>query len=255
MIIRPGHIPGYPAGGQLGRVSRRPVYPTTATEFAAYTGLTPTSLYLFNEASGNLLDKSSSNDLTVNGTPTFSFSRSNQRGIHYDTETDHHSADVLAVGSTSFLAWGVFGVETGAVDFAGLMGRTNATGAEEWIVYHRTSGVVTARIRDAAAGEVSVSTAAASLDTALHLVQLQVDRSAATVRLRVSRPGTAALTASGSIAGFGSLDGASQKHGYCPLIGSVPFKGGSCYGAGTRINADTEGASVTADLSKALGWE
>lgn len=254
MITRSGHIPGYPPAG-LGIAKRKPVFPQDGASFTAHTGRTLDSLYLFNEASGNVLDKIGSANLTAGGTPTFSVDREGRRGIHYDANIDRHSADVHAVGTTSFLAFGVFGVQAGHADFAGLMGRINAGADPGWIVYHRSSGAVEFIVRDDGAGLVNQATAAASLATALTFVGFQCDRTAAVVRVRASRPGAAALTTSASIAAFSTFNGAGLQFGFGPALGGSNVLGALvCYG-GIRVNADTEGASVLSDLAKSLGWE
>lgn len=232
-------------------------YPSNGAEFTALTGLTASSLYLFDEASGTLDDKIGSADLTAVGTPTYGVTREGRRGVHYDDVLDANRADVNAVGTSSFVAFGVFGIQPSPPpqDYAGLMGRTNITGAEEWAVWRRTNNDVTARIRDSGTNERTLTVAGTTFADNLHFVALQVDRAAATARLRVVRSGGTALTASGSVAGFATLDGASQAYGFGPGVGSTPFRGAFVGWGGIAMGVQCEGASILQNLSRALGWE
>lgn len=249
----PGQIPGYPPGGLRAPVGGERPYPTNGTAFTALTGITLDSLYLFDESASPVDDKIGAADLAAAGTPTYGVMKSGRRGIYYDAAAERHAADVNDPGASSFLHFGVctFGA---LVDFAGCFGRGNATQAEQWLVWMRSAtGVIEARVRDNAAGAVSIATGAlAAIITRPCLVGLQVDRTAAVVRLRGS-DGSNAVSASGSIAGFGSLSGAAQVFGYGAITGTLQG-GWSGYG-GFRQGVDVEGASVLADLAHDLGWE
>jgi len=228
-------------------------YPLTGSAFAGVTGIALDSLYTFQEASGNLDDKAGNTDLTVNGTPTFSYSLDGRTGIHYDASNDRHaSSAVHDAASTSFIAFAVFANPSASL--GSIVGAYRSdTAADGWLVYHDTGGVVKFDVRDTGSNSVIATTGAVSAAAKLHLMSCQIDRTATTARIRVTPRGGAAVTASASIAGFGSLSGgANHLFGF----GSMPFLNTSAvfYG-GIRIHASTEGASTLQNLHRSLGWE
>jgi len=230
-----------------------PVYPASGAEFAALTGITLDSLYTFQEASGNLLDKAGAVNLTVNGTPTFAYQLGGRTGIHYDASNDRHaSTAVHDAASTSFIAFAVFANPSASL--GSIVGAYRSdTAADGWLTYHDTGGVVKFDVRDTGSNSVIATTGAVSATSKLHLMSVQIDRTATTARIRVTPQGGTAVTASASIAGFGSLSGgANHLFGF----GSMPFLNTSAvfYG-GIKIHASTEGASTLQNLHRALGWE
>lgn len=252
MIIRPGQIPGYPPAG-MRMARRKPIYPQDGASFAAITGQTLTSLYVMDEASGNLDDKITTNDLTVANTPTFATDFGGRRGVYYDGANDRHAADVLAVGTTSMLAF-VVCKKIGALSTAGIMGRSNVTFAEAWFIYTNAGDdKIFADIRGAGASQTSITSDLASpIATQLTFIGYQMDRTANLARLYIAAPGVAPQNKTADITGFGSFDGATQLH----ALGAYPGLNASMaiFYHGIRINADAEGASKLPDIAKALGW-
>jgi hypothetical protein len=86
------------------------------------------------------------------------------------------------------------------------------------------------------------------------LAQLQIDRTAAVARSRWSLIGGGVVEElSGSIAGFGSLDGAAQVFGF----GAIPGLAYGCAASWCAVatGAQCEGASFLATMARRLGVE
>ena len=234
-------------GSALGGI----VFPATGAAFTAATGITLDSLWTFQEASGNVLDKVGSNNLSANGTPTYATVVQGRQGIDYDADADRHAIAALDPASTSFIAFAVYAKPHGA--FASIMGGYDSGAADEgWLVYENSTRVKF-DVRDTGANALVIQSAVVSSAATLHLVSIQVDRAASTLRARVTPKGSAGEAISGSIAGFGSLSaGVNHLTGF----GGMPLLNSSAvfYG-GMRINADVEGASVLQNLHRGLGWE
>lgn len=252
MIQRPGNIPGYPPAGMTGR-TRRPVYPTTGDEFTAYTGITLTSLYLFNEASGNLIDQVGANDLTVANDPTFAYASENRRGVNYDELDDAHRADVCGLGSGS----GMYGTVFRSIADLGsnhVIGRLNSPITESCDIDIPTgTNNLRAVIRDDASGSVLPTISTVSARARTYLAIIQIDRANTTARLGMYWPG-GYVEATASIAGFGSLDGASQTFGF-GQDGAAARQGGCANFLGfVATGAQCEGASTPLSIARGLGW-
>lgn len=232
--------------------ARSAVYPTTGANFTALTGSTLTSLYLFNEASGDVLDKVGSNTLTTVNTPTYAYAYQGRTGIHYDADTDAHRADVLALGTGSGL-YGAVVRKTGDTTAArAIVQRTNGSNDPCVILnFAVTSGNPQIIVRDAGANALLVDGATFANDTtSLLLAMVQIDRSTSTARALVT-DGRQLLELSGSISGYGSLDGASQTFGYGNRVqlGQVA----AFYGFGI-VGSGAEGSTRLRDIARGLGW-
>jgi hypothetical protein len=226
-------------------------FPATGSAFTALTGITLDSLWTFQEASGNVLDKVGSNNLTSTGTPTFATLVQGRQGIDYDADGDRHQAAVLDPAMTSFIAFAVYANPHGV--YAGIVGGLHsATTDPGWLIYEN-AGRVKFDLRDDGANSLVIQSSVVSSAAKLHLVSIQVDRAASTLRARVTPNGGPGEAISGSIAGFGSLS-AGVNHIFA--FGGLPLVNSSAvfYG-GVRINADTEGATKLAALHRGLGWE
>lgn len=250
----PGNPGGYPSGGlRRGGAARGPFYPADGAAFTARTGRTLTALYTFQEASGALDDKAGANDLSANGTPTFAYVLDGRQGINYDADADRHAALAAALdpGAGSFLAFAVYAFPHGA--FASIMGGYDSSAADEgWLVYEN-SGRVKFDVRDTGANSIVIQSSVVSSAATLHMVSIQVDRTANTLRARVTPKGSPGEAISGSIAGFGSLSaGVNHLTGF----GGMPLLNSSAvfYG-GIEIGASAEGTDALLDLHRSMGWE
>ena len=236
----------------LESASRAAVYPATGAAFTAQTGTTLTSLYLFNEASGDVLDKVGSNTLTTVNTPTYAYAYQGRTGIHYDGDTDAHRADVLALGTGSGLYGAVIRKTGDATAARNIVQRTNGSNDPCVILnFAVTSGNPQMIVRDAGTNALLVDGATFAGDTtSLLLAMVQIDKSTDTARALVT-DGRQLLELSGSIAGFGSLDGTSQTFGFgnrVQLGQTAAFYGFAVVGAGA------EGSSRLRDIARGLGW-
>lgn len=231
-------------------------YPSSGAEFTALTGLTASSLYLFDEASGDLIDRVGAVNLPVAlGTPLYNQSEGGRRTIKYES-SEGHGADVHAFGTTSAWFAAVASVPAGSGTI-GIVGRSNAGLTEGAWIYLQipASGTIGAIVRDDGAGSAVFQ--ATGLDTrgkGLMLIQGQIDRAAAQARIRVSSV-VGVGSGSGSIAGFSTLDGASQRyqHGYLLGIGSATNSHHAWGAVATGVQC--EGASLLQNVARALGWE
>lgn len=251
-------------GAPRGQVSRGPeylyrprgVYPHTGDAFTTRTGLTLSSLYRFDEDSGNLVDHVGSATLTASGTPVYSYSLYGRRAIHYDTvATDRHGADSVNLPTAdSLLAGGVVEMPiTGAV--SGFTGCVTISADPGWCLYIQPTGTVTMLVRDSGASSLVVTsgTTTSALFPGPWLWTIQVDRTNGAARSRISGRYGHVVTMSGSIAGFGDLFGGTQKYA---------FGAGNALSGGARVGygfyatgAQCEGTDVLANLHRSLGWE
>lgn len=230
--------------------------------FKAATGITLTSLYLGNVASGNLTDRVGSNHLTAAGTPTYRRALRGHLGVYYDASGDRHAADVLATGANSFIAGGLLTFVTNpGTDAMFLMGRRSAAGgagAGGWQIQSAmlTNGSVLGSIRD---GVDAVNIAVAGLDLRNYLgvpllFQIQRDNSTTTTRVRVSIPGASAATGSASSAAIGNVDVATMTHS----VGGNAAQAGDEVWCGyhyVATGAQCEGSTKLQDIARALRIE
>lgn len=236
-----------------GALPRGRIYPATGAAFAAATGITLDSLYLFDEASGALDDKIGTTDLAADGTPTYGVTLAGRRGIHYDSAADSHHSAVHDPGTTSMVAFCVCANPGGTT--GGVMGGYDTSDAlDGWIVY-RTANKFEFHVRSSAAGgNKSVVASGTTIEVdKLYLVSIQIDRNASTARGRVTPMGGASEAVSVSIAGLGTLSSAGHQFGFGALNFLNP--GVRVFYGGIRINADIEGANTLANLHRGLGWE
>lgn len=256
------HALGHLGQKQVGAKHHGPegayALPTTGAQATSLLGLTLSSLYLCQEASGNLADSVGAATLTVGNGPTFQRAMPAGRlGVYYDTITDKHVADVQAMGSSSLWFAAVVELVADPGAQAGIVGRLNVAGASDGadINVQTSTGFFNMLVRDAGAVSLSVTgTVNMRALGGLWLAQLQIDRAATTARARVSRFGGGMDSISGSIAAHGALDGAlGMEFGF------------GCYGArsngnavgwgATAFGAQCEGASLLANNARAMGFE
>lgn len=239
-------------GLMLGDAARPQLYPATGAAFTALTGTTLTSLYLFDEASGDVLDKVGANNLTAVLTPTYAYQYAGRRGIQYDADGDGHRADVLALGSGSGL-YGVVWRKTGDNTVSrNLVQRTNGSNDPCVLLYTQTtSGDLTMLVRDDGVNSASAATSTFAGDTSsVILAMVQIDRSTSTARALFTDGGKVAEI-SASISGFGSLDGTSQTFGYGNRV--QVGQTAAFYGFGV-VGSGAEGSTRLRDIARGLGW-
>jgi hypothetical protein len=239
-----------------------PRYPATSAEFLSIAGITPTALYLFNEASGDVLDKVGSANLTAVNTPTFGYVAEGRKGIHYDGATDAHRADVNAPASLSFITGCVFKLASDLNVLSGVFGRMDGSAADGYAAYvfaNVTPAYPTLLVRDTGSNSTQLFHLQAqdwfTNYPGLLLWQVQVDRAANKVRSRISKRGVYVDQQEASIVGFGALSGgAAQTFGtgqYCAAISGGLSSHYLYYATG----AQTEGSTAMATIARRLGWE
>jgi hypothetical protein len=242
-------------GGGFARRRRGEVYPDSAGSFTAITGLTAQSLYLFREASGNLLDVVGSNHLPVGGAPAFNTVIGGRRGIKYDTNGDSHRADVHDFAAASGWFAAVVYIDPAIATAQVLIGRTNSPFTAGVAVYVAVpaAGQCAVLVRDNAAGELLV-VPATDMRGKVFLVQCQVDRAAATVRYRASVRGGSPTSTTGAIAGFATLTEAGQLFGFGTLPSFVASNVSVSWAA-VATGVQCEGASLLANIARRMGFE
>lgn len=229
------------------------LYPATGAAFTALTGLALDSLYTFQEASGNLLDKAGAVDLSSSGTPTFATTVGGRTGINYDAAGDKHALSTYDPGTGSMFAFCVCanpGATTG-----GVMGGYDATDAlDGWIVY-RTANKFEFHVRSSATSSLLSVVSTTTIDTdRLYLVSIQIDRGANTMRGRVTPYAGTSEALTLSISGAGTLSsGANHQFGF----GSLTFlnPGVTVLYGGIKVGTDAAGSNVLPTLHRNLGWE
>lgn len=233
-------------------------YPSSGAEFAALTGLTASSLYLFDEASGTLDDKVGAADLTVNATPQFAYDSGGRRGIYYDDAAARHGTDGVNIPTgASLIATCVCRLITAPGASVGAVSCLTAAADPGWGIYFNTTANDRPNmlVRDAAAGSLAVIGADVDWPTTYPgnwLWSIQIDRANTTARSRISYSGGLAGVLSGSIAGFGDLFGGTQKFAFG--AGNA-LSGGIWVGWGAYLTGvQCEGANVLENLHKSLGW-
>lgn len=254
--------PGDPVSWMMsGPTLRYPTYPLTGAAFTALTGLTLTSLYLCQEASGDLADTIGANTLTAVNTPTYQRRMPDGRlGVYYDAALDGHYADAWTLGSNSvWMAAVVEIVSDPGGAGSGIVGKLNAAGASDGcdVNINTGTGTMNMLVRDTGAVSLNV-TGTTNLRAlgGLWLAQLQIDRAATTARSRMSRwsGGASPETLSGSIASHGALDGVlAMEAGF----GQYGARVGGCavsWGA-FASGAQCEGASLLATIAGLMGFE
>lgn len=232
--------------------------PMSSGEAANVLGLTLAGLYLCDEASGTLANTLGGSALAVTGAPTFRrVDAAGGLGVHYSAVGQFHGADVHALGVASGWYAAVFEDASKAAVLSGVMGRINAGATECAVLYLQTTGTTTALINDAAAGTLGLNGVIANPKTTggAWLAQLQIDRTAAVARMRWSSIGGGIVedVGPGSIAGFGSLDGAAQVFGFGALPG-VNYGCAVSWGA-VATGVQCEGATFLATMARRLGVE
>lgn len=236
------------------RSSREPVYPRTRGEFLDRTAISVDSLYLFDEASGNLLDKAGSVPLTVNSTPAFGSSLAGRRAILYDSALDRHGDDGVHLPSGSVVAGGV--MELTAVGLtSGFLGCLTTIADPGWGLYFQTTGIPSLLVRDSGAASlvITASGVTPSVYPGPWFYTIQIDRTNAIARCRISWNRRAIVVMAGSLAGFGSLIGGTQKTAF-GAGNAMSHNGRISYGF-IASGAQCEGANVLANLARALGHE
>lgn len=231
-------------------------FPGTTAGFLAASGITPTALYTFNEASGSVLDKSGSANLAVVDAPTYRAVANGITGANFAAADDEVSADVNDPANASFIYGVVCSFPNGTTTTVGLVNRSNVVNQPFYGLY-KTNAAATIEllVRDVVGVSASLSTTGIDCTTPVmpRLYMMQVDRTNTTIRLvvaekkRVIFNGTVALGLVGSLTG-----GAAMAFGY----GSVFFgTGGAQVALGFyATGSQCEGSGTLVSVANRLGW-
>lgn len=230
---------------------------TTAAQFAAATGMTPTSLYLFDEESGNLQDRVGTVHLPVSSTPTFRTPRAGKWGILYDTTPDGHTlAGAHQIGAGSGIYFSVAQIDVSAATQSIIASQGDGDPCVRVYLSAPGAGNTSLLVRDEpGAGSLLLSIAGSYAFGGLVLYAAQIDRSTNTAVYRRSPYGAAPEQVSGSIAGFGSVSGdVGEAFGFGNVPGFTSDTITNFYG-GVILGAAAEGADRLVRLARGLGFE
>lgn len=237
-----------------GYHQRLPTLPLTSAHHLALTGVTPTALYLCNETSGALIDQLGGTSLAAGGAPVYAVPVDGRRGVRYPAGASH-TADVNGIGVGSGWYGCIFTIADSSITLPGIVSRANAAFTECVSVYGQAGGRAgwSVQVRDNAAGQI-VPAGVVPISAGSWLAQVQIDRAAATVRGRMSRVGGGlSEQVTGSIAGFGSVDGAGMSFGFGAFSA---FGGGAAVAwCATALGVQCEGATFLAAMAQRLGVE
>lgn len=247
-------------------VRERPKYPVTAASMLALTGITPTSIYPLQDTAANqALDVVATNHLHDQfSTPTYARvvkggRTAPRQGILYDETTDRHTADVHALGTTSGIYMAAFIPSPATGAFEGVIGRVSAGAAEGAYAYmQNAAGYVWFVVADSGVNQLTLSDPTINIRSPYEPVLgiFQIDRANSVARMRLSQRRRLVSEVSGSIAGFATLDGASQVFGLGGYLTGVSIVGGTtALWAAVATGVQCEGATVPATIARGLRWE
>lgn len=219
--------------------------------------LTLQSLYLCDEASGNMVDCVGGFGLSAAGTPVYRDPIQGKVGVGFNSTSDGMTADVndLAAASGVYFAVNYHA----ALPDTFLFGRINNTGAVGACVAMNDSTPGTGRlrglIRDGVAAGLTLSPTT-DVRAKLCVEVLQVDRGNAVGRLLVKARGESATEATGSLTGYATLTAATQLFGLCNFVSGVTSQTGNftCLLLGVAVGTQCEGADVAARIAAGLGF-
>ena len=235
-----------------------PNFPETAAHVLLLTGITPSSLYLCRETSGNLADSVGAANLTAIGTPVFQYQTDQRNGVWYDGAADAHNANVNDLAAASGLYAAAFRiVNAPGVGPQGIIGRTNATAQGVFLYTTDSVNYPQALFKDATPNTLGIQDVNVDIRnrTDIMLGVIQVDRTAAIGRARISRWGGLLTEFSGSIAGFATFTAGGQTFGFGAGAGAVLIGGAAVAWAMVATGAQCEGAGVPQAIARGLGWE
>lgn len=215
--------------------------------------LSLSSLYLCDEASGNLVDRVGSSNLTAAGTPVYQDPIGGKLGVGFNSTTDGFAADVHDLGTTSGFYLAV--IHFTATNDTHLFGRSNATSAECALVAVAVPGSGTIRfiVNDSGANS-RVVTPATDVRGKTMLAIAQIDRTANLARVYLKERGGSASTTTGDITGWATVSGASQAFGLNNLAPTVTNQPGGFTAllVAVATGAQTEGTAVFTSIAERL---
>lgn len=242
--------------------------PTTATEFTSLTSKVPYAIWIGNNTTGSIIDRTGNgNNLAPVGSPTYRYvGPSNRNGIHYNGLNNlAHRSDVGNVeASGSFIYGAVISIASDINGRQTLVGRSTTAFDPCCIAYLFTD--ISPRwpvllIRDVDAGQlfVTVNTAIDWVDLypGEWLVQIQVDRETVppVARMRISAGGKLADENSGSLTGIGSLSGSTGAFGFGASLVNNTAGGNAFYYGYYMTGSQCCGPNVLSSIASSLGYE
>lgn len=222
--------------------------PRTTSEMPV---VTPTSIYLFDEPSGSLIDHVGSHNLSVGGSPTFRSLVDYRYGTKYGANGDYHRADVHAPGSDSIIYGCLFKVHTTITGQNFIMGSSN--GADRCL-FMGVNSQAAGTLRAVAWDGTTFQAVSPSLDCRgkVLLGLVQVDRAAGLLRFRLSSQGVAPTETSAAIPS-GALSSATHYFGFGDFVSSATADAMTPMWAFVARGSQTEGATILASISQRLG--
>lgn len=236
---------------------------TTTAAFTQATGLTPTALYTFLDASGTLVDVVGGNNLTtVTGTPKYREDVGGDVGIDYSTGTNcGHSADVndFALQNVIIGFVGVWESQGPAGANPGIGGRCSSATLPIASIYKAgdTAHWPTFWLKGATTGNLLLSDTTVNIFSPKRplLYIGQIDRTNTTARLVVAESNKIITNLNGSIAAHDTFSGGVSKQFFVGGGTGIFLKSGfSCSLAFFITGAQCSGSTVPVTLAKRLGF-
>lgn len=243
------------------------IFPDTMSSFLLSTGKTVDALWIGNEATASLTDRTGNgNNLAPVGSPVYQFlGPGNHYGVKYEAANNlAHRADVGLIASGSFIYGAVISIASDIDYLQTLVGRSATAFDPCCIAYLFT--YISPRwpvllIRDAAAGQLIVAMNTAidwmNLYPGEWLVQVQVDRETVppVARMRVSSNNSLIDEKSGSMTGIGSLSGSTGAFGFGASLGNNTVGGSAFYYGYYMTGSQCCGQNVLSSIASSLGYE
>lgn len=211
-------------------------------------GLTLTSLYTFEEASGNLADVISGLNLSAAGSPVYGGVVGGKRGITFNSAVDGFSSDVHDIGLASAIFVHVGHHTTTPDSF--VFGR--ATGDSATCAHVAVATPAAGKLRAIVNALPAALTLLPDMDVRgkTVLTVLQIDRAAGTARMYLKERGGPDELKVGSIGTHGTFSAASQSFGVNNYGGVTSQTGGfTSMLLGVATGTQCEGANVAARIA------
>lgn len=229
--------------------------PYSATAFTQATGITPTSYYTCQNASGALVDIVAGNNLTQVGTPSYRKSVSFYVGVGTDVAASGFAANVNDPGLSSCIFGAIGTFPKAFASLPGIFGRNSSTGFPACAIYRALNTVKypTFLVRDATLQLALSDSNINVVDPERPILYLgQVDRAASTARFYVADSYKALTSLSGSISGFGTLSGGTTPNCFIGGAGGLS-SGFSCALAFFATGTQCEGV-ILPTLARRLNF-
>lgn len=236
-----------------------PSYPLTSAAFLAATGITLTSYYPCQDASGSLVDTANANNLSAVVSPLYKRINRGHLGIDADTAGDGFAAAVNPIGVNSAIMGAVvtFKASSGPAVTPYVIGLSSDTTFPSFLIYRANDNLkyVNLLLNDTAAGSLLLGDVASDIVTANrpYLVMAQIDKNANLGRLVIADSRRILVNTSGDITGFITLTGGSNPKFNISGAGTATASAAVSLGF-FATGVQCQGTTKLVDIAYRLGW-